>query len=432
MKVSIEKQADIARKITITLDADLFDKTVSAQLARFSKNAKIPGFRKGKVPKKMLEQQFGGSATQEAIDQLINEHYPKALQQEKIVPASLLKIEPTQVERGKDFVFDVEIEVYPEIDAPDLKDESIEQFEVEVADIDIDRTLENIQKRRTEYTESDKVAAEGDKLIIDFSGTIDDEPFTGGQGEGAELILGEGRFMEEFENNLTGTKKGDEKVFKIEFPEDYHGTDVAGKTAEFTVKVTMVNEGTLPELDEEFARSMGVEGGVDAMRDEVRTGLEREMNLKLRSSTRNQLFDALSNEYDFPLPKAPVEEEINRAMAEVTRQMEQQGMPAGSDMLKRENYEAPSKERVKLGLLVRAIVDAEKIEPDEERIEARLAEMASSYAEPEQYMEHIRSDENQLAQITGGVIEELVVEHLLASAKVKKVKKSYEDFMTSE
>lgn len=432
MKVSIEKQADIARKITITLDADLFDKTVNTQLARFSKNAKIPGFRKGKVPQKMLEQQFGGSAIQEALDKLINEYYPKALQQEELVPASLLKIEPTQVERGKDFIFDVEIEVYPEIDAPDLKGEIIEQVEVEVADVDIDRTLENIQKRRTEFTESDKAAAEGDKLIIDFSGTIDDEPFAGGQGEGAELILGEGRFMEEFENNLTGTKTGDERVFKIEFPEDYHGKDVAGKTAEFTVKVTMVNEGTLPELDEEFAKSMGVEGGVDAMRDEVRTGLEREMNLKLRSSTRNQLFDALSKKYDFPLPKAPVEEEIDRAMAEVTRQMEQQGMPGGSDMLKRENYEVPSKERVKLGLLVRAIVEAEKIEPDEDRIEARLAEMASSYAEPEQYMEYLRGDENQLGQITGGVIEELVVEHLLAGAKVKKVKKSYEDFMTSE
>jgi len=432
MKVSIEKQADIARKITITIDAKVFDKAVKTQLARFSKNAKIPGFRKGKVPHKMLEQQFGGSASQEAMDQLINEHYPKALQQEKIVPASLLKISPTQFEHGKDFIFDVEIEVYPEIDAPDLKGESIEQVEVAVGDEDIDRTLENIQKRRTEFTESDKAAGEGDKLIIDFTGTIDGEPFAGGNGEGAELVMGEGRFMEEFESNLTGANKGDEKVFKIEFPKDYHGTDVAGKTAEFTVKVTQVNSGTLPELDDEFAKSMGVEGGVDAMRDEVRTGLEREMLQKLRSHTRNQVFDALSKKHDFTLPKAPVEEEIDRAMAEVTRQMEQQGMPGGKDMLNRENYETPSKERVKLGLLIRAIVEAEKIEADKDKIETRLTEMASSYAEPAQYMEYIRGDENQFNQIVGGVIEEQVVEHLLAGAKVKKVKKSYEEFMTSE
>ncbi|MCP4009031.1 MAG: trigger factor [Proteobacteria bacterium] len=432
MKVSIEKQADIARKITITIDADIFDKAVKTQLARFSKNARIPGFRKGKVPQKMLEQQFGGASLKEAIDNLINEYYPKALQQEELIPASLLNISPTQVERGKDFVFDVEIEVYPEIDTPDLKGESIEQVEVEVADEDIDRTLANIQKRRTEFTESDKAAGEGDKLIIDFTGTIDGEPFTGGNGEGAELVLGEGRFMEEFETNLTGTKKGDEKVFKIKFPKDYHGTDVAGKTAEFAVKVTMVNQGTLPELDDAFAKGMGVDGGVAAMRVEVRTGLEREMQQKLRSSTRDQVFKALSEKYDFPLPKAPVEEEIDRAMAEVTQQMEQQGMSDAKDVLKRENYEAPSKQRVKLGLLIRAVVEAEKIEPDNDKVESRLAEMAGSYAEPEQYIEYIRGDENQLNQIAGGVIEEQVVEHLLASAKVKKVEKSYEEFMTSE
>jgi trigger factor len=305
MEVSIEKQADIARKITVTVDAELFDKAVKSQLARFSKTAKIPGFRKGKIPHKLLEQQYGSSALKEAIDNLINEYYPKALQQEKIVPASLLNIAPTQVERGKDFVFDVEIEVYPEFDTPDLKGESIEQVEVEVADIDIDRTLADIQKRRTEFSESDKAAAEGDKLIIDFSGAIDGEAFAGGNGEAAELTLGEGRFMEEFESNLTGAKKGDEKVFKITFPDDYHGTDVAGKTAEFTVEVTQVQQGTLPELDEEFSKSMGVEGGVDAMRDDVRTGLEREMIQKLRSHTRYLFFYGFSKMYFFPIPKAP-------------------------------------------------------------------------------------------------------------------------------
>jgi trigger factor len=431
MEVSIEKQADIARKITIAVEANVFDKAVRSQLARYAKNAKIPGFRKGKVPQKMLEQQFGGSALKEAIDNLINEYYPRALQQEKIVPASLLNISPTQVERGKDFVFNVEIEIYPEIDTPDLKGDTIEQFEVEVTDEDIDRTLANIQKRRTEYKESDKAAANGDKLIIDFTGTIDGESFTGGVGEDAELIMGEGRFMEEFESNLKGAKKGARKAFKIKFPKDYHGVDVAGKTAEFTVSVKTVNQGTLPKLDDDFAKGMGVEGGVEAMRDEVRTGLEREMQQKFRGNIRDQVFGALSKKYDFSLPKALVEEEIDRAMTEVTRQLEQQGT-SSKDVLKRENYEEPSRGRVKLGLLIRAIVEAEKIEPDSEKVDARLVEMAGSYSEPEQYMQHIRSDEQQFNQVSGMVLEEQVVEHLLAGAKVKKVKKSYEEFMTSE
>jgi trigger factor len=431
MEVSIEKQAEIARKLTITVAAKAFDKAVHSELSRYAKNAKVPGFRKGRIPQKMLEQQYGGQALKEAIDNLINENYPLALQQEKIVPASLLKISPTQVERGKDFVFEVEIEVYPQIDKPDLKDISIEQIEVEVKEDDIDRTLANIQKRRTEYTETDDAAAEGDQLTIDFTGTIDAKPFTGSKGESAELVLGEGRFLKEFETNLSGARKDDEKVFKIDFPKDYHGVEVAGKTAEFTVTVKKVSKGALPDLNDTFAQSMGVEGGVKAMRDEVRIGLEREMRQKLRGHTRDQIFNALSKKYDFPLPQALVEEEVDRAVAEVTRQLEQQSMP-NKDMIKRETYETPSKERVKLGLLIRAIVEAEKIEPDDKEIDAHLTEMASSYTEPEQYIQHVRGDPQQLNQVEGVVLEQQVVEHLLAGAKVKNLKKSYEEFMTSE
>lgn len=237
--------------------------------------------------------------------------------------------------------------------------------------------------------------------------------------------------MEEFEKNLDGASKGDNRVFSIDFPEDYHGTDVAGKTAEFTVTVQEVREGEVPELDDDFAKTMGVEGGVSAMRDEVRTGLEREMLQKQRGSIRDQVFGAIAEKYDFPLPKAPVEEEIERAMTEVRRQLEQQGMPS-QDTIKRENYEESSKQRVKLGLLIRAVVEAENIEPDQEKIDARLAEIAGSYAEPEQYINFIRGDEQQMNQITGMVLEEQVVDHLLTGAKVKKLKKSYDEFMTSE
>jgi len=431
MEVSVEKQEEIARKITISVEAEVFDKAVKTQLGRLAKNAKVPGFRKGKVPQKMLEQQFGSAALKDAVDELINEYYPKALQQEELVPASLLNITPTQVERNKPFIFDVEIEVYPEFDAPSLKGETIEQVEVEVTEEDIDRTLSNIQKRRTEYAQADKASEEGDKLIIDFTGTIKGEPFAGGNGSDAELVLGEGRFMEEFESNLTGVKKDQQKTFKIKFPKDYHGADVAGKTAEFAVTVKQVQQGTLPEMNDEFAKTMGVEGGVEAMRGEVRIGLEREMTQKLRGHVRDQVFSTIADKADFALPKAMVEDEVDRAVAEITRQMEQQGMP-NKDMIKRENYEAPSKERVKLGLLIRSVVDAEKIEPNMEQIEARLKEVAGSYAEPEQYMEYIRSDEQQMNQIASVVLEEQVVETLLSGAKIKNVKKSYEDFMTAE
>lgn len=431
MEVSVENQEGIGRKVTVSVDADIFENAIKSQFARYSKNAKIPGFRQGKVPEKMLEQQFGGSALKDAVDKLINEYYPKALQQEKITPASLLNIMPTQVERGKAFVFDVEIEVYPEIDSPTLAGESIETVAVAVEEADIERTLENIQKRQTEYNEVDRASAEGDQLIIDFTGTIDGEPFAGGEGTEVDMVLGEGRFMPEFESNLTGVKKGDTQSFEVPFPEDYHGKEVAGKTAKFEVSIKQVNEGTLPEINDDFAKTMGVEDGVVAMRGEVRIGLEREMHQKLRTHTRNQVFSAITAKYDFPIPKAPVEEEIDRAVAEVTRQLEQQGMMDKS-MIKREAYEAPSKERVKLGLLVRAVVEAEKFEPNQELIEARVNEMAESYSEPDQYKQYILNDEQQRNQVVGAVLEEQVIEHLLSTATVKEVKQDYEAFMTSQ
>ncbi len=431
MEVSIEKQEGIARKVTISVAAKVFDKAVNKKLARYAKNAKLPGFRKGKIPQKMLEKQFGGSALKEAMDELINEYYPKALQQEKIMPASLLNIVPTQMERGKDFVFDVDIEVYPEIDPPTLEGETIEAIEVDVTEADIDRTIDSIQKRQTEYTETDKAAKQGDKLTVDFTGTIKGEAFAGGEGKDAELVLGEGRFMPEFEKNLEGAKKGDEKTFKLKFPKDYHGKDVAGKTAEFAVIVKKIEKGTLPKIDDTFAKSMGIEGGIKAMREEVREGLDRELKQKQRNALRDQVLSKIADKYDFPIPKAPVEEEINRAVAEVTRQLEQQGIPS-KDMIKRENYQEPSEKRVKLGLLVNAVVEEEKLKPDEKLIEKRVDELAGSYAEPDKYKQYVMNDEQQRNQIASVVIEEQVIDHLISTAKLKNVKKSYEEFMTSE
>ena len=431
MDVSIEKQAEIARKLTVTIDAATFDKAVQSKLVSYAKHAKLAGFRKGKIPQNILQQQFGKTALKEGVDDLIGEHYPKALQQEKLVPATLLAITPTQAERGKDFIFDVEIEIYPEIEDPDLKGKTVEQIQVSVSDGDIDRTLESIQKRETIFVEKEGAAGKGDQISIDFVGSIKGEVFEGGTGNNAQVVLGEGRFMETFETNLMGAKKGDDKTFKVKFPKDYHGVNVAGKTAEFSVTVNQVSQASAPKIDEAFAQKMGVKGGINAMRAEVKLGLEREMKQKLRSHTRDRVMAALAEKYDFPIPKAPVEEEIDRAVAEVTRQLEQQGMPS-KGMIKREVYEAPSKERVKLGLLVRKVIETQKITASKEMLEHRIQEMSASYSEPEQFMKHLLDDPQQRDQVAGVVLEEQVTDHLLTTAKIKNVKKSYEEFMSKE
>ncbi|MEE9448341.1 MAG: trigger factor [Arenicellales bacterium] len=429
MKVTVENQEGIERKISITLDADVYDKAVKSNFARYAKSAKTPGFRAGKTPQRLLEQQFSGLAVKDAIDNLINEYYPKALQQEKLVPASLLSITPTETERGKAFSFDVLIEVYPEIDKPSIDGIQIDQTDVAVEDVDIDRTVESIQQRQVQYTESKKAAAKGNQVIIDFKGSIDGEVFGGAEATDASLVLGDGRFMQEFEDNLKGAKKGDEKTFEVSFPKDYHGAEVAGKTAEFVVQVKQVNAGKLPTVDNDFAKAMGVEGGVKTMREEISAGLSREMNQKLRNEVRDQVFEALVKKYDIAIPKSPVEEEIDRAIAEISKQMKQQNVPDSGDMLKRENYEKDAKHRVKLGLLVRAVVENEKIVVDQDRLKNHIMEMAGNYDQPEQFIQHVMGDDQQRNQFAGIVLEEQVVEFLLKGAKIKKVKKSYEDFM---
>ncbi|MFT5260246.1 MAG: trigger factor [Saprospiraceae bacterium] len=431
MEVSVEKLEGIGRKLSISVAAEEFDKHINVELNKFKGNAKIPGFRKGKVPAKMLEQQFGGQAARNAMDTLINQYYPQALQQEELNAASLINITPTQVERNKPFTFEVEIEVFPEIAAPSLKEVEISQADVAVTDADIDQTLESIRERNVVYAEADKAAEDSDQVTVDFAGSIDGVPFAGGEMKDAQIVLGAGQFLPDFEEGVMGAKKGDERNVQVSFPEDYQSQEVAGKTAEFVITVNRVSKGSLPELDDTFALGMGVTDGLDAMKTEVRKGLDRELSQKLRSDVRNQVMAALADTADFPLPQSMVNEEIERAMEQITKQLESQGMPA-KDFVKRENYEEESKKRVKLGLLVREVVEAEKIELDNDLMKQRITEMAGSYSEPEAYVQHVMNDEAQRNQIGGVILEEQVVAKLLETANIKKVKQSYEDFMKND
>ncbi len=433
MEVSVEKQEGIGRKLTITVPAKEFDQHVATELKKFKGTAKIPGFRKGKVPAKILEQQFGGQAARNAVDALINVNYPKALEKEKLVPASLLNINPTQVEKEKPFIFEVDIEVYPEVTKPSLEGVELTQATVEVTKADIDKTLLSIQERQVTYAAADKKAAKGDQVLVDFSGTIDGELFEGGQMQDAEIVLGAGQFLPEFEKGVTGAKKGDTPTAIVSFPDDYQGQAVAGKTAEFAITVKEVRKGTLPELSDDFALAMGVEGGLKGMREEVEKGLQRELDQKMRTKVRTDVMDALAQGEDFPLPQAMVREEIDRSMEQVTKQLEQQGMGANVEQfVKRENFEEESKKRVKLGLMVREIIESEKIELDEDLLKERVTQMAGSYADPDAYAQHVLNDETQRNQMAGVVLEEQVVSKLLETAKIKKVKQSYEEFMHAE
>ncbi len=432
MEVSTEVQGDIGRKLTITVPAKRLDASINSRLAQFRKSAKVPGFRKGKVPQSLLDSRFGPQALQEAVDQLINETYPEAAMKEELQVAGLLSIKPAQAKRGKDLIYDVMLEVFPKIKAPSLKGVEIIQPEVKVEDKDIDRTIESIQKRQAEYEPVKRQAKKGDQVTIDFVGTIDGEEFAGGKGEDMQIELGEKRFLEAFEDGLYDMKAGETKTVDVDFPEDYQGKDVAGKTAQFEMSVKQVKAPKLPELNDEFAQAMGVEKGMKALRKEVKSGLKRELEHKRRGYVRDQVMDALAAGQDFDVPKAMVEEEIDRAVVEVKKQMEQQGMPESDEHIKRENFEEQSKRRVKLGLLVREVIEGKKIDVDKDRVKKRAKEMAGNYSDPKAYVDYLMSDQEQFQQLASVVLEEQVLESLLKKADIKEPKQSYEEFMNAQ
>lgn len=428
MQVSIESSGDITRKLTITVPAADFDSQYSKRLNQLKKGAKMPGFRPGKIPAKMLEAQYGGQAAREAIDQLINESYPKALEQESISPAGLLVLNPTQFEKGKDFIYEAEIEVYPEVERPNLSGVEIQRPQVEVTEADVDRTLDVIRERKKVYQEADKAAEDGDQVVIDFVGTIEGEAFAGGTAQDVELVIGAGQFLAEFEEGVRGAKAGEEKTVEVNFPEDYHGKEVAGKTAEFALTIKAVKEGELPEINEDFVKELEVKGGVEEMMTQIRSGLERELTNKLRDSVREQVLKAAEEKVDFTLPTSLVNQEKEQAAQRMRQQFEQQGMKSDG-LVDPESFTEEAQRRVKLGLIVRAVIESDKLEISDEQVKERAAEIAATYDEPEQFIEYIMSQPEQKHQISSLLIEEAVVDALLAEAKVVEESKSYEEFM---
>ncbi len=429
MQVSVETTGPIERRMTVTVPADEMDQIVSKRLTELSRSVKVPGFRPGKVPRKVVERRYGDQVLREAADELINSSYRKALESEEIIPAGLLSIEPRQLERGKDFEYVAVVEVFPEIPEPSLRGKVVEKPVVEVADEDVDRTLEDIRSRNTVFEETKEAAVKGDRVVIDFEGTIDGEPFEGGKAEDFPVMLGAGGLLPEFDEQLAGVRAGDEKEFDVDFPADYRGKEVAGKTARFRVRVKKVERGRLPELSDEFARELGIqEGGIGKLREEVRSSLQRELDARLRTTIRDRVLDALHENNDIPLPARLVDEEVGRAVEEVRRQLEQQGIPVGGE-IDRSQYEAGARRRVALGLIVREIVDNRGIEVDQERVRQRIEEMAASYEEPEEYSKWYRSDRDRLAQVEAMVLEEQVVEKLLQDAQVVEKRMTFQEFM---
>ena len=432
MDVSIENTGAIGRRMTVKVPADELAGAVTTRLKRLARTAKIAGFRPGKVPMKVIESRFADQALAEAADELISSNYFAAISDQSLEPAGPPAIEPKSLTRGEDLEFVANFEIFPEVSKTELTGMSIERQNCEEGDDDIDRTIDTLRSQRTNFTAAEKNAEMGDQVTVDFKGRVDGEIFQGGEANDYAIVLGKGALLKEFEDGLMGASAGDDLTIKLTFPEDYPGTEVAGKDAEFEVKLKEVGVPEMPKVDEEFIKTFGIEdGSVESFRKEIQTSLERERDQRSRAKIRQSVLEALMKDNEFEAPSALVDEEINRSIAAVRQQLQQQGLPHDAP-IDRANYLDESYRRVRLGLAMHGVVKRLEIKPDQDLVRERITEMGSSYSDPDQFLKWYYEDKSRLAQIESAVVEEQAIDALLKEADVSDTNVGFEEFMRPE
>ena len=438
MQVTTEAVSGVARRLNVSVPTSRVNEQFEARLKRTAKTVKINGFRPGKVPLNVVRREYGAGIYQEVVNEIIRDTVFEAIQQEKINAVGMPNIEKVENKDGA-LVYEAIVEVYPEVEVKTFADLEVERKASEINDKDVDTMIENLQKQRASWTETKGMAKKDMQVTFDFEGTVDGEKFEGGAAEDFKLVLGSGRMIPGFEDGIVGMKKGEEKVIDVTFPEDYQAENLAGKAAQFKITVKLVEKQKLPEIDAEFLKIFGLteEEGVDKLKADVRKNMEREVRNGLRNQVKQAAFDALVAANEIEVPASMVAQEIDRQRQQMIQQFTQQfgGQGAGafdSSMLPDELFKEQAEKSVKLGVLVSKVLADAKLEVDQARVDAYIDDMASSYEDPTEVVEYFKNDKQQRAQIEAVVLEDQVVDHILASAKVSDVNVSYEDLLKEQ
>lgn len=425
MQVSVETIGTLGRRLKVAVPADQVEKEFHARLLRLSKQAKMPGFRPGKVPLKMLEAQYGGRLMDEIAGELIQSTLPQAMGSQGLRAAGDPRIQRKPVMRGEQLEYTAEFEIFPEVSRFDLTAKSIEKPIVAVMEDDINRTLETIRKQRATWKQVDHEARLGDRLTIDFVGRIDGKEFEGGKANGFQLVLGTATLIEDMEQGLVGVKKGEMRRISAKFPSNYRHSPLAGKTADFDVQVIDVAEPVLPELNESFARELGVaDGSLDKLRTEVRSNLEREAASRARAVVRARVLKQLLEINPIEVPQGLLDAEVQR--------LKTSDMSSGFGAADGMTYEKRARSRVALGLILSEIIRNRGIAPDPAKVRARIEEMAVDYESPQEFIQWHYANPERLREIETLVMEEKIVEDLLASAQVSEKSMSFQELLKVE
>jgi trigger factor len=430
MQVSIETLEGLERKMTVQIPSERVTEAVEKKLKDLSRTVRIDGFRPGKVPLKVVQQKFGGHVRQEVIGDVIESSYQEALVQEKMRPAGMPSIGDVSTKEKEDISYTATFEIYPEVEKLDLESIEVEKPQVEITDKDFEAMLQKLREQRKTWKQTSAAAKQDYQVMVDFEGRIDGELFEGGSGKDMAVEIGAGQMLPEFEAGLEGVKATEQRTVEVNFPEDYHGKDVAGKKAEFTLKATKVSKPVLPEIDEAFARGFGVEDGdIEKMRADIRANMEKEKNDRLKQHIKNNVMTGLLERNEIIAPSAMVAEEIKTLRTQAAERMGRDPESIDETSFPNELFEAEATRRVKLGLLLAELIRLEKIELNQELVGEAIEEMAVAYEQPDQVRDYYRHNQQARSGLESMVLEDQVVAHILDKARVTEKKASFDDLM---
>lgn len=433
MAVTVETLDKLERKMTLTLPVTAIQSEVDSRLKKLARTVKMDGFRPGKVPMSVVAQRYGYSVHYEVMNDKVGEAFAAAANEAKLRVAGQPKITEKEGAPEGELAFDAVFEVYPEVKIGDLAGAEVEKIDTQVTDEAIDRTIDILRKQRRTFAQraQDAAVQAGDRVSVDFEGKIDGETFEGGKAEDFQFMVGEGQMLKEFDEAVRGMKSGESKTFPLAFPADYHGKDVAGKTADFMVTVKKIESANLPEVNEAFAKSLGIqEGSVDALRADIRKNLEREVKFRLLARNKQAAMDALVAKSELDLPKSIVQNEIDRLIEAQRSELKQRGLKDVEKLPIPEDIVRPQAERrVRLGLVVAELVRANGLEAKPDQIKQHIEELAASYERPADVVRWYYGDNRRLAEVEAIVIENNVTEYILSKAKTVEKSLPFDELM---
>jgi len=424
---NVETLGTLERRVSMSLPVEDIDRQVDERLKKLARNVKMPGFRPGKVPLKLVAQTYGPQVRSEVLGDAVQKAFSDAVREANLKVAGYPRIE-----KKSDFEFSATFEIYPEVKVGDLSAASIERPRVAVDEAAVDRTIGILRKQRTQFIAAPRPSQDGDRLTVDFQGTIDGQPFEGGSAQGFAFILGEGRMLPEFDAAARGMSAGETKSFELSFPADYHGKNVAGKKAVFDLKLHKVEEPRLPELDAEFAKSLGVAGGdVAKMRADIRANVEREVAKRVEARVKAQALQALLQAAPLELPKSLVQMEAQSLVERAAADLQSRGLKMGEVPLDPAHFEDSAKRRVALGLIIAELARAESLQPKPAEVRALIEQEAQTYESPAEVVKWFYMQPQRLQEMEGVALEANVVKWVLSKAKVADQGVSFDELMGS-